>query len=151
MTGLGSRLLPRLVLTLAAVTAAIFLTTRFIAIPWVVLGPSMEPTLLPGDRVVVDLWTYGRHRPAAGEVALFLGPEDVPLVKRIVDGPLLDAAPFQPGAWGSVDLDEDLLEVAGDNREESSDSRRFGPVPRHRFRGRILWRYWPVSRAGRIR
>ena len=151
MTGLRFRLLLRLLFVFAAVALAILGVTHFIAMPWVVLGPSMEPTLLPGDRVIVDLWTYGYHRPAGGEVALFLGPEDIPLVKRIVDGPLLDAASFQAAAWGSVDPDEDLLNVAGDNRAESSDSRRFGPVPRHRFRGRVLWRYWPVSRAGRIR
>lgn len=151
MTGLRRTLLPRLVFILAAVTAAILGTTRFIAIPWVVLGPSMEPTLLPGDRVVVDLWTYGHRRPAAGEVALFLGPQDVPLVKRVVDGPLWGAAPFQASVWGPVDPDEDLLDVAGDNPVLSSDSRRFGPVPGHRFRGRVLWRYWPLPRAGRIR
>ena len=151
MIGPRGRMLLRLVLVLAAAAMVLLLVTRFVAAPWVVLGSSMEPTLLSGDRVVVDLWSYRSRRPAAGEVALLLGPEGFSIVKRVVDGPLQDAAAFQPSAWEGVDPTEDLLEVAGDNPAASDDSRRFGPVPRHRFLGRLLWRYWPLSRMGRVR
>jgi signal peptidase I len=128
------------VLTLGLVAAAVLLVTRFVAVPWAVSGVSMSPTLEPGDRVIVDLWSYRRRGPRPGEVALFDGPGGVPMVKR-VSGP---ATP--PG-----DPDEAHWDVVGDNPGASVDSRAFGPVPRHRFRGRVVFRYWPPSRAGSIR
>ena len=58
---------------------------------------SMQPTLEPGDRVVVDMSAYGlrvpftrhvlvgRGRPQRGEVAVFASPEDgTRLIKRVV-------------------------------------------------------------------
>jgi signal peptidase I len=109
----------------------------------------MSPTLRHGDRVIVDLWTFRRRPPRPGEVVLFEGPRGVAMVKRVAPGgptgaptsPLADAA--GPG--------EELFWVLGDNQSNSVDSREFGPVARHRFRGRLLWRYWPWSRAGAIR
>ena len=73
------------------------------------------------------------------------------MVKRVLRGPLprserlvgelLDATkPYEPAFW-----------VEGDLTAVSADSRLFGPVPRSRIQGRIVWRYWPLSRAGRIR
>lgn len=120
------------VLGILAVTA--LYVTRSLAIPWVVLGSSMKPTLQPGDRVVVDLWTYRQRPPRPGEIALVEGLGEAPLVKRVA-----------PGA------DREHFLVLGDNEAESADSRQFGAVPRHRFRGRILVRYWPPDRAGPIR
>jgi signal peptidase I len=40
--------------------------------------------------------------------------------------------------------------MMGDNRDNSSDSRYFGPVPEENLRGTPLVRYWPLSRAGLI-
>lgn len=58
---------------------------------------SMEPTLRPGDRVLVDMSAYGlrvpftrhvlvrRDRPAPGEVVVFKSPADgTRLIKRVV-------------------------------------------------------------------
>jgi signal peptidase I len=36
--------------------------------------------------------------------------------------------------------------VLGDNRPDSCDSRRFGPVPRASIIGRVIATYWPPSR-----
>ena len=139
----------RTILVLALVAAAVLGATRWIAMPWVVVGPSMAPALADGDRVLVDLWSYRRRGPRPGEIVLFRGPGDVPLVKRVVDGPLPPARragplvdptrPHEPAYW-----------LLGDHAAISVDSRRFGPVPRERIRGRVLVRYWPPSRAGRI-
>jgi signal peptidase I len=38
--------------------------------------------------------------------------------------------------------------MMGDNRDNSSDSRYFGPVPLENLRGTPLIRYWPLDRAG---
>jgi signal peptidase I len=136
-------------LALVLVAVVVLLVTRFIAVPWVVSGISMSPTLEPGDRVIVDLWSYRRRGPRSGEVALLDGPSGIPLVKRVVaERP--PGAPESP-AIPPLGSGEELWFVVGDNATVSRDSRRFGPVPRHRFRGRVVFRYWPPSRAGAIR
>jgi signal peptidase I len=144
------RLVARLTVALGLSTLAILALTRWVAIPWVVVGSSMAPTLRHGDRVLIDLWTYRRRPPRAGDMALLDGPGHLPLVKRVVRGPL----PPGERIGDLVDptrLEEPLFWVEGDNREISADSRRFGPVPAHRFRGRVLLRYWPPSAGGAIR
>ena len=98
-----------------------------------VVGDSMAPWLLPGDRLLV--WKprrLGSLRP--GDVVIAPDPR-VParsLVKRVaaVDG---------SSAW-----------LAGDNPGRSTDSRDFGPVPLSSVVGRAVYRYAPATRAGRL-
>lgn len=40
--------------------------------------------------------------------------------------------------------------VVGDNRQFSCDSRVFGPIPENAVEARIVFRYWPLSRFGRV-
>ena len=99
-----------------------------------VAGHSMAPSLSAGDRVLVDRWTHAQRLPRRGEIVLVEGPGGDLLVKRVVRvGPSGDV-------W-----------VEGDNREASSDSRDFGPLSAGRVRGRVVWRYWPISRLGPVR
>ncbi len=144
-----SGFLVELVLVLAGVLLAVLAVTRWVAVPWVVIGPSMEPTLRHGDRVIVDLWTYRRRAPLPGEIAVFMGPDGLPIVKRVVSGPLPATDPRTGPLLDPVRPDEPRFWVEGD-ASNSADSRLFGPVPQGRFLGRVLGRYWPLSRAGRI-
>ena len=48
---------------LGVLLASSLLAFEFLARPWVVVGVSMEPTLRAGDRIIVDLWTYGHRLP----------------------------------------------------------------------------------------
>ena len=116
-----------------------FLGSRFLAVPWIVAGPSMEPVLRSGDGVLVDVWSYRRRPPREGEVSLFWAPDGTPMVKRVTRPPRGGFLKGE-GVW-----------LLGDNARESRDSREFGAVPTERFRGRVLWRYWPLSRFGPVR
>ncbi|HBK46983.1 MAG TPA: signal peptidase I [Xanthomonadaceae bacterium] len=88
---------------------------------------SMQPTLMPGDRVAVDMSAYGlrvpftdtvllqRGHPARGDVAVFASPHDgTRLIKRVVavagdrvelvDGRLrIDGKPLAADARGEVE------------------------------------------------
>lgn len=143
------RFLRDLVLVLGVAALVVAAIVRWVAVPWAVDGPSMEPSLEEGDRVIVAILRRG-ERPRVGQVVLLEGPGDEPLVKRI--GTPQSAA----GAIPAPEIPtESALEptyvVLGDNPSASSDSRVFGPVPLHRIRGVVVWRYWPLARFGPIR
>ncbi len=129
------------ILLLALVATGIELATRQLAVPWFIAGPSMEPALRHGDRVIVDIWTYRHRRPRPGEVVLLVPPSGRPdpLVKRVAPRP------------DSQLPDPETCWVLGDNLDQSLDSRSFGGVPTVNFRGRVVWRYWPPSRVGPVR
>jgi nickel-type superoxide dismutase maturation protease len=94
-------------------------------------GRSMEPTLAPGDRLLV-VRAPSLH---AGDVVAVRDPRDAKrvLVKRV--GAVL----------------EDEIVLRGDNPEVSTDSRSFGPVPTSAVLGRVIRRYAPSWRAGPVR
>jgi type IV secretory pathway protease TraF len=49
----------------------------------------------------------------------------------------------------SLEANGDLV-VRGDNPNVSRDSREFGPVPRRLVVGRVVYRYLPGERRGRV-
>jgi len=93
-----------------------------------VIGDSMLPTFRPGDRLLVGPTV--RIRP--GQVVAVIDPRPPGrlLVKRV-----------RAVRTGWVD-------VRGDNDAASTDSRRFGSVPRSSLVGRVLYRYSPPERTG---
>jgi signal peptidase I len=116
---------------------ATVLSSRSLAVPWAVAGRSMQPVLEPGDRVLVDLWTYRHRAPRVGEIALFSLEGRMLAVKRVAEPP--HGLP-STARW-----------VLGENPRDSGDSREFGAVSGERFRGRVVWRYWPLARFGPVR
>ncbi len=96
----------------------------------------MTPALNPGDYVVVDTRAYTRRDPAPGQVVLASDPrEPSRMIAKRVAGP--------DGADGVV--------LLGDNSQQSTDSRTFGPVHPGDITGRVFWRYWPPARFGPVR
>jgi len=94
----------------------------------------MVPTLLPGDRLLVERLTYRRRAPQAGDVVLALDPRapEREVIKRVyAAGPELD--------------------LRGDAPQASTDSRTFGVVPATAVRWRAAFRYWPPGRIGSLR
>lgn len=131
----------------------LLLASDRLARPVVVVGRSMEPALAPGDRLLVDLWTYRHRRPRAGEVVWLQGPlpQGLPLIKRAQAGPGFPGDRPRPDRWPAGMARDAGVWVRGDNPAESGDSRSFGAVPAGRVRGRAFWRYWPPERAGPLR
>lgn len=100
------------------------------------VGTSMLPTLEPGDRLLAAGW--GRLRP--GDLVVVADPCSVggPVVKRV--------------RWQGRDGDgRPAVWVEGDNGAASTDSRSWGTIPLTGVLGRVVWRYSPPARAGRIR
>ncbi|MGI9022322.1 MAG: signal peptidase I [Acidimicrobiales bacterium] len=71
--------------------------------------------------------------------------------KVFVDGRELVEPYLPPGDvtadFGPVTVGDDQLFVMGDNRDNSADSRVFGPIERSTVVGRAMARLWPPSRA----
>lgn len=60
----------------------------------------------------------------------------------------------RPGSYtmgGSRTIPPDHYFMVGDNRNHSSDSRAWGPVPIENIVGRVFFRYWPPDKVGMIR
>ena len=68
----------------------------------------------------------------------------------IVNGLVLDEPYVPPGArmadLGPIYIPDAHVWVMGDNRDNSRDSRSFGPVPVDTIVGRAFLRFWPLSR-----
>jgi signal peptidase I len=126
---------------------------------------SMQPTLYPGDYVIVNKLAYRfKHNPDRGDVIVFRyppNPDAIPYIKRIIglpsdqihiaDGkiyvngelviePYLVVTTNRGGDWS---VPEGQLFVMGDNRNNSSDSRSWGFVPLENIIGRAELIYLP--------
>ena len=47
-------------------------------------------------------------------------------------------------------LPRDRFLLLGDNRDASIDSRRYGLFTRDQIIGRVMFRWWPLARAGAL-
>ncbi|MBA2318913.1 MAG: hypothetical protein H0V93_14215 [Euzebyales bacterium] len=132
-----------LVLWVAVAALAVALARRSERVE--VAGGSMRPTLQPGDRVLV--WRTRRVLP--GTLVVLPDPRvgSRPLVKRVAAGQ--GATLFVGGKDLRAGPDEVLL--LGDDPGSSTDSRTFGPVRVDALGGRVVYRYAPRTRAGRVR
>lgn len=161
------------VVVLAGVT--IFLVRYFLFKPFYVKGQSMEPNFYEKEYLIIDELSYRLHEPARGDVIVFRPPEDPKefFLKRIIglpgervkvaeghitiyntehpEGMTLDESylPKDIATTGeeNVVLNADQYFVLGDNRPNSYDSRRFGPVDRSAIVGRAWLRGWPFNRV----
>lgn len=157
------------------ITAAIVLPIRFfVAQPFLVSGPSMEPTFMDKDYLIVDELSYRFQNPKRGEVVIFRRPEENKyLIKRIIGVPgdtvvlegdkitITNAENPEGFVFDqsfvvnkksesklTVILDGTDYFVLGDNRPVSFDSRGWGPLPEKDIVGRPLLRLYPFNRIG---
>jgi signal peptidase I len=166
-----------IVILVAAVLVA-FLLQRYVVQAFYIPSGSMETTLLPGDRVLVNKLSYDVHDVHRGDIVVFSKPasDTTPnikdLIKRVVglpgeqisSGPegavLINGKPISqpwltataranPGpAIAPQVIPPGAYFMMGDNRGDSADSRIIGPVQGRLIVGRAFVRVWPLSSLG---
>ncbi len=152
----------------AAVYATLIVTFGFQVAR--VEGMSMAPTLQDQDRLIVNKLAYRIGDPKVGDIVMLYYPlkPEKSFVKRIIaeegdqvrivdgrvfrnDVPLDDS--FVPpdfrshDDWGPQVIPEGYYFVMGDHRNNSSDSRHWGMVPKKYIIGKVQVRWWPVPTA----
>jgi signal peptidase I len=147
-----------------------FLESRFVP------TPSMAPTIGTQDWFLSNKTAYWFQSPQRGQIIVFVPPQRLHMkedfVKRIIGLPgetvqvtqgvvyingkplsepyiTPDRAPIQD--FGPYRVPEGQLFMMGDNRNNSADSREWGPLPLENIKGRAWWRYWPLERMGIVK
>ncbi|MGI8776870.1 MAG: signal peptidase I [Acidimicrobiales bacterium] len=162
-----------IVILVGALIVALVVKTFLLQAFYIPSG-SMEPTLMIGDRVLVNKVSYDLHDVHRGDVVVFRSPpgEDNPeikdLIKRVIglpnetveghDGrvfingdPLKE--PYLPTGTSTSSFPPERIPpgqlwMMGDNRSNSKDSRFFHTVSEDLVVGRAFVKVWPLSQIG---
>jgi len=149
----------------ALIALVLFLSVNLITARIRVEGISMEPSLHDGQFVVVNRLAYRWQELKRGDIIVFHFPPDPSrrFIKRViglpgdvvsihdgqvyVDGlsltePYLADEPLYHGEWR---LTPSEVFVLGDNRNNSSDSQNWGPLPVDEIIGKAILIYWPLD------
>jgi signal peptidase I len=152
----------------AAVYATLIVTFGFQVAR--VEGQSMAPTLADQDRLIVNKLAYRLGEPHVGDIVMLYYPlnPNKSFVKRVIaeegdqvrvvdgrvyrnDVPMDDAfVPLEYRShddWGPQVVPEGYYFVMGDHRNNSSDSRHWGFVPKKYIIGKVQLRWWPIPHA----
>ena len=159
-----SRQLGMVVVLLGLGSLSYQLITHFVFLSVQVDGQSMVPTLKNADSYWLNRLAYVKREPRQSDIVALKDPQDnVLVVKRIIALPgqsvylnhgkvYVDsqplAEPYLPGNIMTFAYEKNESEffvmgrdeyfVMGDNRNNSTDSRVFGPVPRQNILGKLM-------------
>ena len=164
---------------LALAIAVALLVRHFLVQSYYIPSPSMRPTLIEHDRLLVTKVNYQWGEVARGDVIVFKRPPSMQvsasehiddLVKRVIglpgdtvesrdgrvyiNGAPLDE-PYLPAGTVTEDIKSTVVPVdeyfmMGDNRGNSFDSRYWGTIHRNEIIGKVVFRFWPPNRIGTI-
>ena len=163
--------IPGTIVEIVVIVAAAFvialLVQAFLVKPFTIHQVSMRATLEEGDRILLNRLSYRFRDEDRGDIVVFRSPidPDEDLVKRIVavgndrvaisagklyvngvaqDEPYLLEQDFSGDVPETV-VPPGMVFVMGDNRDNSGDSRLFGPIPTDTIIGSALVVYWPIG------
>lgn len=162
--------------TIALALAIFTLVYLFLLQPHQVSGLSMFPSFDNGEYLLTNKISYRFEKPQRGDVIIFSSPETPgeDYIKRIIglpndtleihggnifvnakqlSEPYLPSSLYTaPGSFlpegNKITLDKNEYFVMGDNRPNSSDSRRWGVVKREKIKGKAWFVYWPPKNVG---
>lgn len=140
----------------------------FLFQPFYIPSGSMEPTLIQGDRIIVNKLTYRINEPKRGDIMVFKYPVNPQrdFIKRLVglpgetveikdskvyiNGKPIDQSFLPTGLeyddFAPVKIPENQYFMMGDNRNNSEDSRYWGTLPKKNIIGKAMLIYWPSTR-----
>lgn len=159
------------------VILAIFIVIYWqVARPHKVSGNSMFPTFHNNDYIITEDVSYKFAVPKKGDVIVFHNPKNEAddFIKRVmalpgdtiqiqnntvfVNGQPVNEYYLKPDVItypGQYLTEGKIVKVQpgeyfafGDNREHSSDSREWGPIPKKELIGKAFFRYWPPDVFG---
>lgn len=152
---------------------AIFLIT-FVVRSFYIPSESMVPTLLVNDYILVNRFAYNFAKPSRGEIIVFhpphvKDPDETDFIKRVVavENDIIEIAggtlylngmpQFEPFIKERIASDFPPFRVPpghvfvmGDNRNNSDDSRFWGPLPLENVVGKAFVIFWPFQRCRQI-
>ncbi len=165
-----SRNLVEWVVILGGALLVAFVVKTFLFQAFFIPSPSMEPTLLVDDRVLVNKLSYRLGDISRGDLVVFeRSPSEAgtirDLIKRVVaiegdtiesrgdtlfvnDQPVVEPYRKTASMGGAVTrrtIPQNQVFVMGDNRTNSSDSRVFGPIDEDAIVGRAFVKIWPLG------
>lgn len=159
----------------------VLVVKTFVVQAFFIPTPSMEDTLLRHDYILVEKISYLFDKPSKGNIVVFEYPEDPSkdFIKRLVgtggdtieiknrdfylNGGKLDepyvrhetlaryAETDKRVNYGPYTVTDDHYFVMGDNRDNSKDSREWGPFEQWRLIGKAWSVYFPLGRLGLVR
>lgn len=160
---------------IAGVVAIVLIT--YVVRSFYIPSESMVPTLLVNDYILVNKFVYRMSEPMRGDIIVFHPPDprnpqvprDTDFIKRVVaveydevvikdgtlflnglpmDEPFINSKPFED--FGPYRVPPGHLFMMGDNRNNSEDSRVWGPLPLEFVVGKAFVIFWPFSRIGTL-
>lgn len=147
----------------------VFICQKFIFVPRVVEGVSMNPTFENNNKIIVskiskiehfDMIVF--HSPVSNDdyIKRVIGlPGDVVEMKNdvlTINGKVYKEFYLKSNKKSipagqkltenfKIKVPKDKLFVMGDNRRKSFDSRRFGVIPKNSVVGEVKFRYYPLN------
>jgi signal peptidase I len=152
--------------------AVLFVVINTLTVRIRVDGSSMIPSLVHNNYVVVNRLAYQFGEIERGDVVVFKFPQnpEEDYIKRVIALPgetieiangmvYINGQPLQEPYiqapmlqdYPPVTVPQEMVYVMGDNRNDSSDSRRWGPLAVDEIIGKAIFVYWPFSDFGVVK